>query len=160
MKKMVPRGEEMYSSDVFQILFEYEISRCKRYPTPLALLEIEMKPSIINEELQGNAASIFASALNSHLRSVDIASKAGNVFMVLLPTSDEQGAIAVCDRLLSVFKNKIDSPDGSSIAFSIQIGATAHKGGPDISGDDILQKAGDALKQSKLKGPNTYVLLS
>lgn len=160
MKKIMTRGEEIYSDDVFQILFEYEVSRCKRYPAPLAFLQIEMTPSTLNQEAAGAAASVFASALNAHLRSVDIPSKTGNVFMVLLPTTDEHGAHMLCERLLSIFKNKFDTQNGIPIVFSLQIGATAHSGGATLSGDDLLQKAKEALKQSKLKGPNTYVLLS
>jgi hypothetical protein len=159
MKKTVSRGDDIYSSDVFQILYEYEVSRSKRYPSPLTLLKIEMTPSALNDELLGSASMVFTSALNSHLRSVDIPSKTGNVYSVLLPTSDEHGARAVCERLLSVFKNKFDVSNGA-IAFSIQIGSVTHNGGPTMSGEGILQKAAEALKQSKLKGPNTYIMLS
>ncbi len=158
MRKTVSRGEELYSGDVFQILFEYEISRCKRYPAPLALLQIEMTPSALNGEALGVAASVFASALNAHLRSVDIPSRVGNLYNVALPTSDEHGVRAVCERLLSVFKNKFDASNGA-IAFSLQIGATTHNGGSTMSSESILQKAEEALKQSKLKGPNTYIIL-
>jgi hypothetical protein len=157
MRKTVSHGDEIYGSDVFKILFEYEVSRCQRYPAPLTLLKIEMTPSALNDELLGKAPGVFISALNAHLRSVDIPSKAGNIFSILLPTSDEHGARAVCERLLSVFKNKFDVSNGS-IAFSLQIGATAHNGGPTLTSESILLKADGALKQSKLKGPNTYFL--
>jgi len=157
MRKTVSHGDEIYGSDVFKILFEYEVSRCQRYPAPLTLLKIEMIPSALNDELLGKAPGVFISALNAHLRSVDIPSKAGNIFSILLPTSDEHGARAVCERLLSVFKNKFDVSNGS-IAFSLQIGATAHNGGPTLTSESILLKADGALKQSKLKGPNTYFL--
>jgi PleD family two-component response regulator len=159
MRKTVTRGDEIYSSDVFQILYEYEVSRSKRYPSPLTLLKIEMAPSALNDELLGTASTIFASALNAHLRSVDIPSKTGTSYSVVLPASDEHGARAVCVRLLSVFKNKFDVSNGA-IAFSLQIGATSHNGGSTITGESILQKADEALKQSKLKGSNTYIVLS
>jgi len=159
MRKMVARGDEIYSSDVFQILYEYEITRSQRYPSPLTLLKIEMTPSALNDDLLGNASTVFASALNAHLRSVDIPSRTGNLYSVVLPTSDEHGARAVCERLLSVFKNKFDVSNGA-IAFSLQIGATTHSGGPTMTSESILQKAEEALKQSKLKGPNTYIVLS
>ena len=157
MRKTVSHGDEIYSSDVFKILYEYEVSRCMRYPAPLTLLKIEMTPTALNDDLLGKASAVFISALNAHLRSVDIPSKAGNLYSVLLPTSDEHGARAVCERLLSVFKNKFEVSNGS-IAFSLQIGATAHSGGSTMSGESILQKADMVLKQSKLKGPNTYVI--
>ena len=159
MKNTVSRSDEIYSMDVFQVLYEYEISRSKRYPSPLTLLKIEMTPTAMNEDLLGEAAKVFASALNAHLRSVDIPSRTGNLYSVLLPASDEQGARAVCERLLSVFKYKFDVSNGS-IVFSLQIGATTHSGGATMTGEGLLQKTDEALKQSKLKGPNTYIILS
>ena len=158
MRKMVSRGDEIYSSDVFQILYEYEISRSRRYPAPLTLLKIEMTPSALSADLLATASTIFASVLNAHLRSVDIPSRTESLYSILLPTSDEHGARAVCERLLSVFKNKFTVADGA-IAFSLQIGATTHSGGPTMTSESILQKAEEALKQSKLKGPNTYIVL-
>ncbi len=156
MRKMISRGEEIYSADVFEILFEYEVSRSKRYPAPLALLQIEMSPSAVSEDALQNAFSIFAAKINSHIRSVDIPSRTGNYLNLLLPTTDEAGTRAVCERLISIFKSKVDD----SLAFSLQIGASCHSGGSTLTGEFLLQKAGDALAQSRLKGPHTYILIS
>jgi GGDEF domain-containing protein len=106
------------------------------------------------------APGIFSSALNAHLRSVDIPSKSGNMFTLLLPNSDKHGAQVVCERLLSVFKNKFETSDGNSVTFSLHIGTTTHAGGPTITGEGVLQKAEEALKQSRSKGPNTYIFLA
>ncbi len=160
MKKIVPLNEDIYTSDVFQILLDYEIARSKRYPTPLSLIQIEIIPYALSTEALSAAPGIFSSALNAHLRSVDIPSKAGNTFMLLLPNSDKHGAQAVCERLLSVFTSKFDAPDGSSVTFSLHIGSTTHAGGPTITRESVLEKAEDALQQSRLKGANTFVLLS
>ena len=160
MKKIVSLNADMYSSDVFEILFDYEVSRCKRYPSPLTLIQLEMVPTAISAEALSAAPGIFSSALNTHLRSVDIPSKAGNVFTLLLPNSDKHGAHAVCERLLSVFRYKFETPDGDSIVFSLYIGATTHDGGHSITSAGVLQKAEEARKQSKLKGANTFVFLS
>jgi hypothetical protein len=160
MKKTDSPNEDIYSSDVFEILLDYEISRCKRYPSPLSLLQIEMTPSALSAEALSAAPKIFSSALNSHLRSVDIPAKTGNMFFLLLPNSDRQGAVAVCERLLSVFKNKFETPNGDTITFSLHIGATTHIGGESITRENILQIAKEALQQSGLKGANTYVFLS
>jgi len=157
MRKMTSRGEEVYSEDVFEILFNYEISRAKRVPAPLAMLHVEATPTSSNAETLAAAKTIFISALNTHLRSVDIPSHAGRDYRILLPTTDEPGARTVCERLLSVFKNKFDAA-GGSIAFSIQIGATVCPAGTSLSMDEISKKAKEALIQSRSKGPNTYVL--
>ena len=110
MKKIDSLNEDMYTNDVFQILLDYEIARSKRYPSPLTLLQIEMTPSAFSAEALSAAPGIFSSALNAHLRSVDIPSKTGNIFMLLLPNSDKHAAQAVCERLLSVFRNKFETP--------------------------------------------------
>jgi hypothetical protein len=160
MKKLDSLIEDIYSSDVFQILLDYEISRSKRYPSPLSLLKIEVTFSALNAEALSAAPGIFSSVLNAHLRSVDIPSKEGNTFTLLLPNSDKHGAQAVCERLISVFKNKFETSEGNSTIFSLHIGATTHAGGVTISSENVLQKAEEALKQSKLKGANTYIFLS
>lgn len=157
MRKMTSRGEEVYGSDVFEILFEYEITRTKRNPAPLALLHIEVTPTTSNEETLKAAPEVFITALNRHLRSVDIPSSTGRDFRVLLPTTDESGIRTVCERLLSVFKNKFETPSGS-VAFSIQIGATVCPANAVLSMENIYHKAKEALKLSKLKGPNTFVV--
>jgi hypothetical protein len=160
MKNTGSLNGDMYTSDVFQILFDYEISRSKRYPSPLTLIQLEMSPIATSADALSAAPKIFSSEINRHLRAVDIPSKAGNIYTLLLPNSDKHGAHAVCERLLLIFKNKFASPSGDSVVFSLHIGATTHNGGPDISSESVLKKARDALKQSKLKGANTYIFLS
>ena len=160
MRKMASHDNEVYSSDVFRILADYEISRSTRYPNPLGLLEIEMTPSTSNDETLRAAYTVFISALNGHLRSVDITSAAGgNEFRILLPSTNSAGTETVCERLLSIFRNKFDT-DFGSVAFSLQIGAASHNGGSSLTSAELFQNAEAALKQSKLKGSNTYVLIS
>ncbi len=159
MRKITLHDDEVYNSDVFRVLVDYEISRSVRYPTPLGLLQIEMTPNASNEEALRAASSAFITALNAHLRSVDITSSSGKEFKVLLPATNNVGTETVCERLLSVFKNKFETKAGS-VAFSIQIGATSHAGGASLSTENIFKAAEAALKQSKLKGPNTYVIHS
>jgi hypothetical protein len=158
MRKITSRGEDVYSSDVFEILFKYELTRIKRNPAPLALLHIEITPTTSNEETLLAAPTVFMTALNTHLRSVDVPAVAGRGFRVLLPSTDEPGARTVCERLLSVFKNKFETKNGS-VAFSLQIGATVHHANTSLSTDEIFKKTEEALKQSRLKGSNTFVVI-
>jgi hypothetical protein len=151
-------GENIYNADVFKVLVDSEISRSRRYPTPLAVIEIEVKPVSSHEGILRSPNAIFLTALSKNLRSVDIPAQTGETFKVLLPTTDASGARVVCDRLLSVFKNKFDTPDGHSIAFSLHIGAAVHGGGPSLSKDELFTKTAEALSQAKLKGAHTYVL--
>ncbi len=153
MRKIVSRGEEVYSPEVFEILLQYEVSRSQRYPAPLTLIQIEASPTALSNEAREKAFSIFTTKINVHIRSVDIPSIMGNRIRVLFPTTDSAGARVICDRLLSIFKNKIDD----AIVFSLQIGACSHSGGPSLTSEILLQNSETALAQSKLKGPNTFV---
>ena len=160
MKKIDSLNADMYTSDVFQILFDYEVSRCNRYPSPLTLIQIETMPSALTPEALNVAPLIFSAALNTHLRSADIPARSGNLFTILLPNSDKHGGQSVCERLLSIFKNKFEDSSGNSVTFSLHIGVTTHPGGETINGEDLLKKAEEGLMQSRRKGPNTYVFVA
>lgn len=159
MRRIASHDTEVYNSDVFRILADYEITRSIRYPTPLGLLQIEMIPNASNEDAKRAASDIFITALNGHLRSVDITSTDGSQFRILLPATSMAGTETVCERLLSVFKNKFETKFGP-VSFSLHIGATSHNGGTSLTTTGLFQNAETALGQSKLKGANTYVLIS
>jgi hypothetical protein len=159
MKNEISRGAEVYSEDVFQVLIDYEISRSIRYPTPLGMLQIQITHTPMNEKTILVASTVFTTALNGHLRSVDIPSGKRNNYKVLLPTTTESGLRTVCERLLSIFRNKFNTPDGNSIAFSLNIGGASHPGGESLSRVLLQEKSETSLKQSLLKGPNTYSII-
>ena len=158
MRKITSRGEEIYGSDVFEILFKYELTRIKRNPAPLALLHIEITPTTTNEETLRAAPAVFMKALNTHLRSVDVPSVADRGYRVLLPSTNESGTRTVCERLLSVFRSKFETQSGS-VAFSLQIGVIVRNVSSSLSAEELFKRAEEALNQSRLKGPNTFVVI-
>jgi len=160
MKKVLSRGDELYGRDVFHVLMEYEIARSRRYPSPISLVHMNILPNATDEAALQVAPSIFGAALNSHIRSIDIPSGLRNECLILLPTTDENGGRSVCERLLSVFKNKFETPGGMSVTFSLHIGLASHSGGQSLWQETLLEQAETALKQSKFKGPNTYIVFS
>jgi hypothetical protein len=160
MMKKLTRGDELYSDDVFWVLFDYEVTRSQRYPSPLSLIKIEMTPSASDPVINRAAAAIFIAELNSNLRMADIPTGNGNSYHILLPTTDENGGRTVCERMLSIFRNRFDTKDGESITFSINLGMAAHPGGPSLTADELLQNTEKAFQQSKFNGPNTYVVYS
>jgi hypothetical protein len=160
MKKMESFAGDVYNIDVFQILLKYEVARSHRYPCPQTLIQMEMTPVAFDAEALSVAPTIFATALSSHLRSADIPARDGNLFTILLPNADKHGGQAVCERLLSVFKNKFEDSNGNSITFSLHIGITTHPGGETITSEELLGKATEGLLQSQRKGPNTYVFIA
>src|SRR5258706_14176035 len=158
MKNELSRGDEIYGNDVFQILLEYEVSRSVRYPDKLEILQIQMTPYGSDEATLHTAPKIFTAALNAHLRSVDIPSGSGRVYKILLPTTNETGLKSVCERLLSVLKNKFNTQCGNSVAFSLNIGATSHAGGESLTRELLLNNAETALTHAKSKDSNTFAV--
>jgi len=155
MKKPILHKDQIYSEDVFQILMDYEIIRTIRYPAPLSLLSLEMTPQVSIGKSPASASSIFETAFNSQLRSVDIPSRNGSGYLILLPTTNEAGARIVCDRFLKGFEKEFETTDGISVKFSLQIGVASHNGGPTLMKEILLQTAETSLKQSRSKGANT-----
>jgi diguanylate cyclase (GGDEF)-like protein len=158
-KKLSVIGD-IYSEDVFVVLMDYEIARAKRYPAPIALLCIEIVPNASNPDTLQAASALFASALNKHMRSADIPCVNGKEFKVMLPSTNLNGLQATCERMLSIFKNKFETEDGNTITFSLNVGGSYHEGGESLSRSVLLENAQSALKQSKQKGLNTFVIVS
>jgi diguanylate cyclase (GGDEF)-like protein len=158
-KKLTVIGE-IYSEDVFSILMDYEIARAKRYPTPISLICIEITPTASNDETLNAASALFASALNRHMRSADIPCLHGREFKIMLPSTTHAGLQGTCERMLSIFKNRFETEDGNTIAFSLNIGGASHEGGATLSREALTEKATAALSQSKQKGQNTFVIVT
>jgi len=152
MKNNGATTEDVYNMVVFQVLLKYEIARTSRYPSPLTMIQVETTPSALTPEALDAAPLIFSAALNTHLRSADIPARSGNLFTILLPNSDKHGGQSVCERLLSIFKNKFEDSSGNSVTFSLQIGGATHPGGETITGESLLQKAKEGLMTPLQKG--------
>jgi len=159
MKKTTLRNDQLYSADVFQILMNYEIIRTIRYPAPLSLIYLEMTPRTSIGKTPPSAAIVFETAFNSRLRSVDIPTHYEKGYLILLPTTNEAGAITVCNRLLAIFDQEYETQEGISVRFSLQIGVALHNGGPTLMKETLIQCAEAGLQQSRLQGVNTIGIM-
>jgi Diguanylate cyclase, GGDEF domain len=160
MKKIAASGDDLYTEDVFWVLFDYEVTRSQRYPAALTILHMETTPNREDPALMQAAASVFNTAINSQLRSADICTGDGHIYRIVLPTTDERGGHAVCERLLSTFRNRLESKEGQSIVFTINIGMACHTGGSTLFKEELLDQAEKALRTAQRKGPNTYSAFS
>lgn len=155
MKATMLQRDQLYSEDVFRILMNYEILRVIRYPTPLSLIQLEMTPHASVGKTPPSALLIFETTLSSRLRSVDIPTRYGKGYLILLPATDEMGARTVCERLLTIFAKEFETKEGKSVRFLLQLGVASHNGGPTVMKEVLLQTAELSLQQSRLKGANT-----
>jgi GGDEF domain-containing protein len=160
MKRDPSSKIQLYNREVFEVLMEYEMNRSQRYPNPICLLNILISPNRQAAELQQAMDTEISAQLNSHLRSADIPAKIGDQYLVLLPTTDEHGGRAVCERTLSVFKGLLRSEAGTTFSVSAFIGLAFHPGGADLSSTILKQQAASALKHAHRQGLPTYTVYS
>ena len=148
----------LYTRHVFGMLFNHEIVRTHRYPSPLVLLRIaaqyDKPPDTGNTE---NAHTNVARTLFHSIRQVDVPAQFGEDFLVLLPGTDERGGTVVGNRLLKRLHSDFPTQSGENLPVSVHIGMAVHTGGPSASAETILVQASEALEKARQRGNNTLV---
>lgn len=154
----------------FTLRAEQEISLAQRVGAPLALLMIDIDYfKQINDE-HGHAAgdvvlAMVARKLGVSLRTQDTLGRyGGEEFGVLLPATNQAGALILAEKLRSAIENaRCRLGDrGASVAVTISIGitvfqATSAAGLPNLN--QLLENADKALYQAKHAGRNRTVVM-
>jgi diguanylate cyclase (GGDEF)-like protein/PAS domain S-box-containing protein len=142
----------------FQKRLEEEISRGRRYATPLSLLMIDVDHFKQYNDTFGHAEGdkalqAVAKLLRDIARGTDIVARyGGEEFSVILPHTDVDGAIAVAERVRKV----IEEHTWTKRAVTASIGA-ATLGDSDLDGMKMIKQADAAMYRSKRTGRNRAV---
>jgi diguanylate cyclase (GGDEF)-like protein len=148
----------LYTHHVFGLLFNHEIARTHRYPSPLVLLRITMQCDTSSHDTRTEEDdSCVARVLSNSLRHVDVPAQFGDDYLVLLPATDEAGGAVVGRRLLERFRRDHKDQSGDNRSSQIHIGMAAHSGGPSASAETILVQASKALEEARQRGLNALV---
>ena len=148
----------LYTHHVFGLLFNHEIARTHRYPSPIVLLRIAMHSNTSTDTKHATEnTSSAAHVLSRNLRHVDITAKFGDDFLVLLPATDEAGGSVVGKRLLERFQRDEYNETGNQQTSRIHIGMATHSGGPTASAEAILVQASKALDEARQRGLTALV---
>jgi diguanylate cyclase (GGDEF)-like protein len=141
-------------------LLDQEAYRAKRYDTHLSLLFIDIDHfKSVNDNYGHPTGDLViksvAHCLKSSLRESDVAARyGGEEFAVILPHTDQKGALIVAERLRNMIAEiKVD--DGSQF-FSVtaSCGVTTVTGKMDASALLLVEQADQALYQAKKQGRN------
>ncbi len=148
----------LYTRHVFGMLFNHEIVRTHRYPSPMVLLRISTRyePSSHTDDA-GKLNTSVARTLFHSIRQVDVPAQFGEDFLVLLPGTDEKGGATVGNRLLQRLHSEYPAQAGENLPVAIYIGMASHSGGPGASAEAILTQASEALEEARQRGKNTLV---
>jgi hypothetical protein len=151
---------ELHSPRSFKILLDHEVSRSRRYGDPLTLLRLTLKTEPSDPQILHSAEVFTINVLNLRLRDADIPCKKGSEFLVLMPSTDEQGGRTACERLERLFKTEPQTYDRVSFELSAFIGMATLPGDGAISGKKLLQYALKAQQQARATGHTNAVVFS
>jgi hypothetical protein len=160
MKNALEHEIELYPPESFRILIDHEVNRSRRYEDPLTLLNLAFETDPIDAQTQHSAEVFTINVLNLRLRDTDIPCQKDQEFLVLMPSTDELGGRAACERLEKLFKVEPQTYDRVSFKLNAFIGMATLPGDSSISSKKLLQNASQALEQARANRLTNTVIFS
>ena len=150
---------QLYTPETFKILLDHEIHRSRRYKHPLTLIHIAVEADPNNSQTQHSAEVFTINILNQNLRETDIPCKRDDEFIILIPSTDEQGGRIICQRLESLFNVQRQTYDRVSFKTAVFIGM-ASTPGDSLSSNELRQQASTAMQHARTHQLSKAVLFS
>ena len=159
---------QVFKRNHFNILFEKELSRAKRYERELGCLMLDIDHfRKINDkygyQFGDEVLRDVAELIKDNLRVMDILARYGsNKFICLLPETNIDSVMILSKRLRLLLEGKIYEDKGETVHITASIGITSCK--PDAENDidmnKIISMADEALAMAKKGGRNRIELFS
>ncbi|EIW00621.1 diguanylate cyclase [Thermoanaerobacter siderophilus] len=136
-----------------------ELERTVRYRLPLAVIFLDIDNFKTYNDTFGHVAGDVmlqktAEIIKNSIRTVDIAGRfGGEEFIIILPGTDEEGAVAVAERIRKTIEN-YPFPHRRVTA---SLGITLAKNSDSV--ESLLERADRALYQAKREGKNRCCLV-
>ena len=153
----------------FDESLEREIQRAKREQTSIALIILDVDFFKLYNDTYGHVAGDeclrrIASALRGITkRGTDLAARyGGEEFAIILPNTDQTGAVKVGERILTQVRELAISHEVSSFEkiVTVSIGIAVLIPGADVTPERLIIAADQALYQAKHSGRNQLQLVS
>ena len=158
MEPSLDHDIELYPPESFKTLLDHEVNRSRRYGDPLTLLHLVFETDPDSPETHHSGEVFTINVLNLRLRETDIPCKNDNEFLVLMPSTDEQGGKMACERLEKLLHLEHQTYDRVSFSLSTFIGMATLPGDRSISSKALLENASEALQYARTNRlPNTVI---
>jgi diguanylate cyclase (GGDEF)-like protein len=137
-----------------------EAAESRRYAHPVAVMLLDVDHfSEINREYGftiGDAVlRELALRLRVRMRAADALGRVGgDSFMAILPHTDERGAALFADALRRRLISRPITTDAGEMTISISIGVAFMRPGMELSADELLASADEALESAQAAGGN------
>jgi predicted signal transduction protein with EAL and GGDEF domain len=151
---------ELYPPESFKTLLEHEVNMSRRYGGSLTLIDLVVETDPVSPEAQQSAEVFAINVLNLHVRNTDIPCKKDNEFLVLMPSTNAQGARIACKRLENLLNVKPQTYDKVSFKLSAFIGSATLPGDSTITSNILTQNASQALQHARANRLTNAVIFS
>lgn len=149
----------LYNRRFFEEAIEQELARHWRYGHKFALLLFDIDRFKLYNDRKGHLAgdrvlTLLGQILKKELRAVDIAARwGGEEFVILLPETGMEQALAIAERLRTVMETELAPQEDGGEPLTVSIGVA---GCPvhGVTREGLLQQADQALYQAKHLGRN------
>lgn len=155
----------VYNMRAFAVLSENISRQAERYSRPFALLMIDSDSlKTVNDKYGHEAGNrllkLTTRCIQSQLRESDLVARfGGDEFVVLLPETPCDGAVAVANKILKTIQTSPLSVRDRNVAVTASIGVACHpEHGSSI--EAIKEKADKAMYASKSAGKNRVTVYS
>jgi len=156
----------LYNYRHFQERYREEVNRCRRYQHPMAIMLIDLDGfKQVNDQyghLEGDYLLVqLAEVLQYTLRNTELVARyGGDEFVVLMPFTNLQGAVAAAERVAHAVRNTtfLNTLGQPCLKISVSIGVAAYPNTTENPAE-LLEKADDALEIAKRGGRNQVVAL-
>jgi len=152
-----------YNRRTFFELGSTEFARSKRYKQGLSILMMDIDHfKLVNDNYGHNVGDITLSTLVANcmgvLRSIDILGRVGGEeFSIILPHTTGKEGVLVAERLRQVIEKNVMETDNAVFSITVSIGVSEIRD-DDLTIDDVLKRADQALYCAKNKGRNRVEL--
>ncbi|MEA5445379.1 diguanylate cyclase [Gammaproteobacteria bacterium AB-CW1] len=142
----------------YEARLRYEFERHRRHDRPLVLAVCDLDDfKLVNDQLGhaggDDALSQVAEVLRQVLRETDFVARfGGEEFVLLLPETELEAAVALADRLREKIRNHGFEHDGVKYGLSASFGVAAFS--PGESAQSVFRRADEAVYRAKQNGRN------
>jgi diguanylate cyclase (GGDEF)-like protein len=158
----VPRRDStsgMLHIDLFKTLLPLEIRRARRHGYPIAICVVSLDPLPKAREVTAEMATACEPFIRGAVRDVDLAVRYGDGrFLVFLPHTDLQGAVAVGKRIVGEIRNCRLRAGGVELMLTASVGIATPRAGRPPSFARLIRDAHAAVKAAQLKGGDRAVV--
>jgi GGDEF domain-containing protein len=152
-----PRASGLYGNESFRLIYDYEVERARRYPSPLTVVHIAAETADASLEARAEAYDVVAEILHRSLRISDVPTQFDEEFLVLLPATDVAGGRAVAERVLAEFKNRREFTEDKELEMFLYLGFASRYVENKTAGEQLLAEASVAMNEARAKQAHNYV---